>query len=112
MRDEAGKITVEGNGNLKIGEDTRSSSFKYTRQMLTREKDGEVGVMILLNAKFEPAAIVSEMKLSDKEVLVSNSYCEQSKDCANFKLQSTYDTDRKSNLVIERSSFSQTTAII
>nr|XP_012225513.1 PREDICTED: apolipophorins [Linepithema humile] len=97
-RDEAGKITVEGTGNLKIGENTRSSSFKYTRQQLTHEKDGEVGVIIVLNAKFDPAAIVGELKLSNKEILVSNSYCEQSKDCAHFKLQSSYDTDNKNYL--------------
>ncbi|XP_011691522.1 PREDICTED: apolipophorins [Wasmannia auropunctata] len=97
-RDEAGKITIEGSGNLKIGEDTRSSSFKYTRQQLTREKDGESGVVIVLNAKFDPAAIVGELKLSNKEVLVFNSYCEQSKDCAHFKLQSSYDTDNKNYL--------------
>lgn len=97
-RDEAGKIIIEGNGSLKIGEDTRSSSFKYTRQQLTREKDGEVGVIIVLNAKFDPVAIVDELKLSDKEVLVFSSYCEQNKDCAHFKLQSNYDTDNKSHL--------------
>ncbi|XP_019888404.1 apolipophorins [Ooceraea biroi] len=96
--DEAGKITVEGNGNLKIGENTRSSSFQYTRQQLTREKDGEVGVAIVLNAKFDPAAIVGELKLSNKEILVFNSYCEQSKDCAHVKLQSRYDTDKKTYL--------------
>ncbi|XP_029170500.1 apolipophorins [Nylanderia fulva] len=97
-RDEGGKTIVEGNGNLKIGENTRSSSFKYTRQQLTREKDGEVGVIIVLNAKFDPAAIVGELKLSNKEILVSNSYCEQSKECAHFKLQSSYDTDQKTYL--------------
>ncbi|XP_011871153.1 PREDICTED: apolipophorins [Vollenhovia emeryi] len=97
-RDEAGKITVEGSGNLKVGEDTRSSSFKYTRQQLTREKDGESGVVIVLNAKFDPVAVVGELKLSNKEVLVFNSYCEQSKDCAHFKLQSSYDTDNKNYL--------------
>ncbi|XP_018353837.1 PREDICTED: apolipophorins [Trachymyrmex septentrionalis] len=97
-RDEAGKITIEGNGNLKIGEDTKSSSFKYTRQQLTREKDGESGVLIVLNAKFDPVAIVGELKLSNKEVLVFNSYCELSKDCAHFKLQSSYDADNKNNV--------------
>ncbi|XP_011166991.1 apolipophorins [Solenopsis invicta] len=97
-RDEAGKITVEGSGNLKIGEDTRSSSFKYTRQQLTREKDGETGTVIVLNAKFDPAAVVGELKLSNKELLVFNSYCEQSKDCAHFKLQSGYDSDNKNYL--------------
>lgn len=96
-RDEGGKTIVEGNGSLKIGENTRSSSFKYTRQQLTRDKDGEVGVIIVFNGKSDPAAIVGELKLSNKEVLVFNSYCEQSKDCAHFKLQSSYDTDRKSN---------------
>ncbi|XP_011144506.2 apolipophorins [Harpegnathos saltator] len=97
-RDEAGKIIVEGNGNLKIGENTRSSSFKYTHQRLTREKDGEAGVVMVLNAKFDPVAIVGDFKFSNKEILVSNSYCEQSKDCAHFKLQSSYDTDHKNYL--------------
>jgi hypothetical protein len=91
---------VEGNGNLKIGENTRSSSFQYTRQQLTREKDGEIGMVIVLNAKFDPVAIMGELKLSNKEILVFNSYCEQGKDCAHVKLQSRYDTDSKSNFSI------------
>ena len=87
-------MTLEGNGSLKIGENTKSSSFKYVRKALTREADKEVGVAIMLNASFGPSAIVGELKLSDKEVHVFNSYCEASKDCAHFKLQSTLDTDR------------------
>jgi hypothetical protein len=82
-------VTLEGNGSLKIGENTKSSSFKYVRKQLTREADKEVGVAIMLNSSFGPSAIVGELKLSDKEVHVFNSYCEQSKDCAHFKLQST-----------------------
>ncbi|KAK1130809.1 hypothetical protein K0M31_018919 [Melipona bicolor] len=97
-RDEDGKIVVEGNGNLKIGENTRSSSFKYTRQQLSREKDGEVGVAIVLNANFDPSAIVGELKLSNKELHIFNSYCEQNKDCALFKLQSSVNVQQKSLL--------------
>ncbi|XP_076643954.1 retinoid- and fatty-acid binding glycoprotein apolipophorin [Halictus rubicundus] len=90
-RDEEGKIVIEGNGNLKVGDSTKSSSFKYTRQQLTNEKDGEVGVAVILNANFGPSAIVGELKLSDKEFHVFNSYCEQTKDCAHFKLLSALD---------------------
>ncbi|XP_001604024.1 apolipophorins [Nasonia vitripennis] len=96
--EEDKKITLEGNGSLKIGENTKSSSFKYVRKQLTRENDKEVGVAIMLNASFGPSGIVGELKLSDKEVLVFNSYCEQSKDCAQFKLQSTLDTDHLTHL--------------
>ncbi|KAK0091317.1 hypothetical protein PV326_003399, partial [Microctonus aethiopoides] len=93
-RDEAGQVIVEGSGSLKIGETgTRSSKFTYSRKQLTRENDGETGVAMLLNANFGPSAVVGELKLSDKEVLVFNSYCEQSKDCAHFKLQGTVNTD-------------------
>lgn len=60
---------------------------------MTHETDGEVGVAIILNANFGPSAIVGEVKLTNKEVHVFNSYCEQSKDCAHFKLQATLDTD-------------------
>ncbi|XP_015429625.1 PREDICTED: apolipophorins [Dufourea novaeangliae] len=97
-RDEDGKIVVEGNGSLKVGDNTRSSSFKYTRQQLTHEKDGEVGVAMVLNANFGPSAVVGELKLSNKEVHVFNSYCEQSKDCAHFKLQSMLDVEHKPTL--------------
>ncbi|XP_008560242.1 apolipophorins [Microplitis demolitor] len=97
-RDEAGTVIVEGNGNLQIGENSRSLKFTYSRKQLTRENDGQVGTAILLNANFGPSAVVGELKLSDKEVLVFNSYCEQSKDCAHFKLQSTMDTDHKTRL--------------
>nr|UEP64281.1 apolipophorin [Cotesia flavipes] len=97
-RDEAGTVIVEGNGNLQIGENERSSKFTYSRKQLTRENDGQVGTAILLNANFGPSAVVGELKLSDKEILVFNSYCEQSKDCAHFKLQSTMDTDQKTRL--------------
>ncbi|XP_076231616.1 retinoid- and fatty-acid binding glycoprotein apolipophorin [Calliopsis andreniformis] len=93
-RDEDGKIVIEGNGSLKVGDNTRSSSFKYTRQQLTSKNDGEVGVAMVLNANFGPSAIVGELKLSDKEIHVFNSYCEQNKDCAHFKLQSTLDTEQ------------------
>lgn len=85
---------------MKIGDNTKSSSFKYVRKQLTRENDKEVGVTIVLNASFGPSAIVGELKLSDKEVLVFNSYCEQSKDCAQYKLQSTLDTDRKFLIIL------------
>lgn len=94
-RDEDGKIVVEGNGNLKVGDNTRSSSFKYTRQQLKRETDGEIGVAMMLNANFGPSAIVGELKLTNKEVHVFNSYCEQSKDCAQFKLQSILNVERE-----------------
>lgn len=98
-RDEAGKVIVEGNGNLKIGENTRTSKFTYSRKQLTAEVDGEVGVAILLNTNFGPSAVVGELKLSNKEVHVFNSYCEQSKDCAYFNLQSAFETDGESRSV-------------
>ncbi|XP_054010516.1 apolipophorins isoform X2 [Hylaeus anthracinus] len=97
-RDEEGKVVVEGNGSLKVGDNTRSSSFKYTRQQLTNKKDGEVGTAIVLNANFGPSAIVGELKLSNKEIHVFESYCEQNKDCAHFKLQSILDTANPSAL--------------
>ena len=90
---EAGKVIVEGKGSLKIGENTKSSLFKYTRQELRKETDNEIGSAILLNASFGPLAIVGELKITNKEIRVFNSYCEQSKDCAHFKLQSLLDTD-------------------
>ncbi|XP_023288424.1 apolipophorins, partial [Orussus abietinus] len=89
-REEDGKVIVEGNGSLKIGDSTKSSSFKYTRQKLTKEADGEDGVAVFLNTNFGSSAIVGELKLTNKEIHVLNSYCEQSKDCAHFKLQSNF----------------------
>ncbi|XP_043491499.1 apolipophorins [Polistes fuscatus] len=97
-REEGGKLIVEGNGSLKIGENVKSSSFKYTRQQLTHETDGETGVAMVLNANFGPSAIIDEIKFTNKEIHVFNSYCEQNNDCAHFKYQATLDTDKKSYL--------------
>ncbi|KAG7188374.1 hypothetical protein KM043_008028 [Ampulex compressa] len=97
-REEEGKTVVEGNGSLRIGENVRSSSFKYTKQQLTHETDGEVGIAMLLNANFGPSAVVGEFKFTSKETHIFNSYCEQNKDCAHFKLQYGLDTDHKTQL--------------
>ncbi|XP_046492116.1 apolipophorins [Neodiprion pinetum] len=84
---EGSKVIVEGNGSLKIRDSTKSSSFKYTHQQLTSDVNGELGVTSLLTFNFGPSSIVNEFKFTDKEVYVFNSYCEQSADCAQFKLQ-------------------------
>lgn len=97
-RDEAGKVIIEGSGSLKIGDDTKSSKFMYSRKQLTRANDGETGVAIMLNANFGPSAVVGEFKLSDKEVNILNSFCEKSKDCAHFKLRSILDADRETRM--------------
>ncbi|KAI4494899.1 hypothetical protein M0804_001100 [Polistes exclamans] len=96
--EEGGKLIVEGNGSLKIGDNVRSSSFTYTRQQLTHETDGETGVAMVLNANFGPSAIVGEIKFTNKELHVFNSYCEQNNDCAHFKYQATLDTDKETYL--------------
>ncbi|XP_015121091.1 apolipophorins [Diachasma alloeum] len=97
-RDEVDKVIVEGSGNLKIGDNTRSSKFMYSRKQLRRNNDGETGVVIMLNANFGPSAVVGEFKLSDKEINILNSFCEKSKDCAHFKLRSILDSDRETRM--------------
>lgn len=92
-REEDGKVIIDGTGELKVMEATRSSSFKYSRQRLTMEKHGEQGIFSTLHANFDPSAIVSEMKFTNKEALFFGSYCEKSKDCTQMKLQSKLDTD-------------------
>lgn len=53
-----------------------------------------------MNANLGPSAIVGELKLSNKELHLFNSYCEQNKDCAQFKLQSILNVESEYSLVL------------
>lgn len=87
-RSEGGKVIVEGNGSVRIRDSTKSSSFKFTRQDLTADVDGESGIATFLNFNFGPSTVISEFKATNKEFYIIDSYCEESADCAHFKIKS------------------------
>lgn len=97
-RIENGKTIIEGSGQLKVVDAVRTSSFKYSRQYLSKESHGEDGIVCTLHANFDPSAVVSEIKFTTKEALFFGSYCEKSKDCTQMKLHSKLDTDSNYHL--------------
>lgn len=88
VHEEKGKYIVEGSGNLKVKEESKTASFKYISQRLTLESNGEQGIDITFNAAVGDRAIDSEYKLTNKQFSFLNSYCEKRKECVHFGLDS------------------------
>ncbi|XP_056636733.1 apolipophorins [Diorhabda sublineata] len=87
-RDEHGKYIIEGSGTLKIKEQSQAANFKYISQPLTFEKNGEEGFEIDFDAGIGNNAIDAELKITDKQFRILESYCEKNKECAHFELDS------------------------
>ncbi|CAH1965494.1 unnamed protein product [Acanthoscelides obtectus] len=86
--DEHGKYVVDGSGSFKVKEETKSANFKYIRRQLSLDKDGEQGIDVSFDATIGSRAIDAEMRLTNKNLRQSISYCEKSKDCAHVEIDS------------------------
>ncbi|GLV37036.1 apolipophorin [Carabus blaptoides fortunei] len=84
--EEGGKFIVEGSGSVKVKDETKTATFKFMRQQLVQEKNGEHGVEVLLNANIGSQGIVGELKLTNKQFRLLNSYCEEKKQCAHVEV--------------------------
>ncbi|KAK9874207.1 hypothetical protein WA026_002563 [Henosepilachna vigintioctopunctata] len=85
-REEQGKFIVEGSGNFKVENQDKSGNFKYISTSLTAGKNGETGEEISFDASLGNKAIDAELKWTDKEFRYTNSYCEESKQCAHVEV--------------------------
>ncbi|XP_028142993.1 apolipophorins isoform X2 [Diabrotica virgifera virgifera] len=87
-REEHGKYIIEGSGTLKIKEENKAANFKFISQDLTQEKNGEQGFQISFVAGVGNNAFDSELKITNKQFRILDSYCEKNKECAHFELDS------------------------
>ncbi|KAJ8950746.1 hypothetical protein NQ318_011239 [Aromia moschata] len=87
-REEQGRYVVEGSGSFKIKEETKSSNFKYICQRLSQEKNGEDGIEVTFDAGLGGRAIDAELKVTNKQFRIQNSYCEAKKECAHIEIDS------------------------
>lgn len=104
---EGERFIVEGSGTVKIKDESKSANFKYIRQNLLLEKKGEKGVEISFDAAIGSKAIDAELKLTNKQFRIMNSFCEEKKQCAHVEVDSkttangklTHEITSKSNLI-------------
>ncbi|CAG9820471.1 unnamed protein product, partial [Phaedon cochleariae] len=87
-REEHGKYIVEGSGSFKIKEETRAANFKYIISNLSSAKNGEEGFEIAFDGAIGNNAIDAELKVTNKQFRILNSYCEKNKECAHFEVDS------------------------
>ena len=85
-REEHGKLIVEGSGSFKLHEKTQSANFKYIRQNLSQSKNGETGIEISFDAGLGNQAVDAELKITNKQFRILNSYCEEKKSCAHVEI--------------------------
>nr|CAI5824604.1 unnamed protein product [Callosobruchus analis] len=95
--DEHGKYVVDGSGSFKVKEETKSANFKYIRRQLYMDKDDEQGIDISFDATIGSRAIDAEMRLTNKNLRHSISYCEKSKDCAHVEIDSKINSNDVEN---------------
>lgn len=88
IHDEGNKFIVEGSGTVKVYEESKSANFKYIRNNLSFEKNGERGVEISFDAILGNKAVDSELKVTNKQFRILNSYCEEKKQCAHIEVDS------------------------
>ncbi|CAG9832524.1 unnamed protein product [Diabrotica balteata] len=87
-REEHGKYIIEGSGSLKIKEENKAANFKFISQELSQEKNGEQGFQISFVAGVGIKNFDSELKITNKQFRILDSYCEKNKECAHFELDS------------------------
>lgn len=87
-RDELGKYMAEGSGTFKIKEESSSGNFKYISQPLSSEKNGEDGFDVSLDINLGKRNFDSAFKLTNKHLKLMNSYCENTKECSSFLINS------------------------
>ncbi|RZC36402.1 apolipophorin, partial [Asbolus verrucosus] len=92
-REEHGKLIVEGSGSFKVHDKTKSANFKYIRQNLSQDKNGETGIEISFDAGLGNQAIDAELKVTNKQFRILNSYCEEKKQCAHVEIDIKTITD-------------------
>lgn len=86
--EEGNKFIVEGSGTVKLYEESKSANFKYIRNNLSLEKNGERGIEISFDAILGNKAVDSELKITNKQFRILNSYCEEKKQCAHIEVDS------------------------
>lgn len=94
-REEGGKYIIEGSGDFKVKEESKTGNFKYVHHPLTAEKNGETGVEVSFNAGLGSKAIDAEFTLTNKHFRILNSYCEETKQCAHVEVDSKITTAGK-----------------
>lgn len=89
VKEERGKTIIEGTGNVKLYEDQQATTFKFIRNKFEATKDGETGVSFVFDGRIGTKNIISELKLTDKNVAFKHTVCEAKKQCVNVDLRST-----------------------
>uniref|UniRef100_A0A336M8K5 CSON013728 protein n=1 Tax=Culicoides sonorensis TaxID=179676 RepID=A0A336M8K5_CULSO len=89
VKEDKGKTIIEGTGNLKLYEENQATTFKFIRNKFEGTKDGETGVSFVFDGRLGTKNIISELKLTDKNVAFKHTVCEAKKQCVNVDLRST-----------------------
>ncbi|CAG9770462.1 unnamed protein product [Ceutorhynchus assimilis] len=96
-KEENGKFIIDGHGNFKVKDESKSGNFKYIIEQLDQQKNGEQGVQISFDAAIGSKAVDSEYKLTNKHFRLQNSYCEQKKECAYFEVDNKINANDAEN---------------
>ncbi|XP_053968224.1 apolipophorins [Anastrepha ludens] len=85
---EKSKSIIEGQGQAQYKGKLQKTNFRLIHQIYDVNVDKEMGFSYTLDGTFGPKKGVSTLKITNKEVDVKLSICEEKKQCTNVQLQS------------------------
>lgn len=89
-KEEAGKLIVQGSGEVQVKDNKKKASFKFIRKNLDAVKDNEKGLEITLDGSLGSKKVVGELIISDKQLHFRKQYCEDNQNCAHIDVTSKH----------------------
>jgi hypothetical protein len=93
---EKNKIIIEGQGQIQFNNNkNQPATFRLSRQKFELPSDKEFGYSFNFNGNFGIKNAVSTLKITNKDINIKLSVCEEKKQCTNIQLQSIIEKDEK-----------------
>lgn len=93
VKQDKGKGTIEGQGQILYLKQTTNANFKLVRQTYDLNNDDEAGFGYTFTGTFGPKNVASTLKVTSKNFHVKLASCEEKKQCTNFEIQSVVTVD-------------------
>lgn len=78
VKESATGFTVEGKGQMELQNEKHPLTYKAEYKTLSKEADGEMGTSFKLNADFQKGVLLTEHKITDKELFYNGKFCKES----------------------------------
>ncbi|RZF44088.1 hypothetical protein LSTR_LSTR004460 [Laodelphax striatellus] len=86
FKDDGKTKTVDGTGTITVADQTHPLKFKYTRDILSADSDGEDGNTIKVNVGYGKSTIDVYSKMTATVFHIKRTYCKEGTDCSKAEI--------------------------